>query len=121
MRHRDEAGFTLMETLVAFAIFSLAIVAILQSFSASSRAQVRAQASIESGELLARVMASAEARLDGPGEVQGEEGGLRWHLSIAPAGNDLLAITAQVEDGFGRNQSASTIRWRGELFPKEGL
>lgn len=118
MTKRNEAGFTLMETLVAFAIFSLAIVAILQSFSTSTRAQVRAGASIESGELLSRLLASVEARLDGPGEVTGQQDGLNWHLEIVPAGADLLAITAEVSDEFGRTQTASTLRWRGELFPE---
>ena len=59
-----QAGFTLVETLVAFAIFSLSSVAILQTYSTSSRSQARAQASVETSAQLAQLLASAEARFD---------------------------------------------------------
>lgn len=113
-----ESGFTLMETLVAFAIFSLSIVAILQSFSSSTRAQARSQATADAARLLGRVMSSAEARLDQPGEVSGMEGAVQWSLQIADASEGMLAVRAAVVDEFGRVQSAETLRWHDELFPE---
>ena len=113
-----ESGFTLMETLVAFAIFSLSIVAILQSFSSSTRAQARSQATADAARLLGRVMSSAEARLDEPGEVSGTEGAVQWSLQVTDASEGMLAVRAAVIDEFGRVQSAETLRWHDELFPE---
>ena len=119
-KRRTERGFTLMETLVAFAIFSLSVVAILQTYSLSSRSMARSQAAAETGELLARLLASAEARLRGAGTVQGSEADFAWSLTLEPAQNGLVRLTAIVTDPYGRETTATTLRWQGELFPEPG-
>lgn len=107
-----------METLVAFAIFSLSVVAILQTYSLSSKMQARAAIATETSELLYRLLASAEARLDGPGSLEGSENGYAWRLQVEPAGNGLVAVTAEVTDPLGRQETAMTLRWQGELFAR---
>ena len=118
MRGQGESGFTLMEVLVAFAIFSLSIIAVLQSYASSSRSKARSHASMDAGRLLSRLVSSVEARLDGPGSVSGVEGGLQWTLEVSPLSDNLLEIEAVVTDAFGRRQSAETMRWRAEIFPE---
>lgn len=115
----SEAGFTLMETLVAFAIFSLSVVAILQSYSLSARSQARAQASQETAEFLGQLMSTVEARLDAPGEVVGATPeGYEWRLRVEEPENGLCRITGIVTDTFGRQQMATTLRWKVEIFPR---
>lgn len=117
-----QAGFTLVETLVAFAIFSLSSVAILQTYSTSSRSQARAQASVETSAQLAQLLASAEARFETPGELTGEDvPGYPWSLSLMPRGPDLLELKATVHDPQGRATTATTLRWRAEIFPGEAV
>lgn len=105
-----------METLVAFAIFSLSVVAILQTYSLSSKMQARAQIATQTSELLYRLLASPEARLDGPGSIEGNEDGYAWRLRVEPANNGLVTVTADVTDPLGRQETAMTLRWQGELF-----
>ncbi|MEQ9316815.1 MAG: type II secretion system protein [Henriciella sp.] len=116
---RGEAGFTLMETLVAFAIFSLSVVAILQSYSLSTKSQVRAQASQDTAEFLGQLMSTVEARLDAPGETMGRTPeGYEWTLKVEEPEDGLCRITAVVTDMFGRQQTATTLRWKIEIFPQ---
>ena len=105
-----------METLIAFAIFSLSVVAIIESFSLSSKMQARAQAASETGDILSRLLATAEARLRKPGTLSGDENGYVWTLDVEPAGDGLILVSASVTDPFGRSQSATTLRWQGELM-----
>ncbi|MGB3625650.1 MAG: type II secretion system protein [Henriciella sp.] len=118
-QRRSDAGFTLMETLVAFAIFSLSVVAILQSYSLSSRSQVRAQASQQTAEFLGQLMSTVEARLDAPGETSGTTpDGYEWSLRVEEPEDGLCQITGVVTDTFGRRQTATTLRWKVEIFPR---
>lgn len=89
-RHRRAGGFTLLEIVVAFAIFAVAAAALFQSFSGGLRATEvgdrQAAAVLAARSLLERV------GMDVPlaaGEQSGRtEDGMAWRIAIAPA--DLL-------------------------------
>lgn len=104
------AGFTLMETLVALVVFSLASVAILDIFSRAARSQVRAGAIAEATSVAGRLIAEVEMA-DFFSEQQGiTESGLAWRLVQVPIGPRLLRVTVDVEDRAGRRLRAETVR-----------
>lgn len=80
-----ESGFSLLEVLVAFSILALSLGVLLQIFSSSVNASVRAEARVRAAML-------AETRLNSvgidiplePGETGGEDDdGRRWQVMIA--------------------------------------
>jgi len=119
-----EAGFTLLEVIVAIAIFAMSMALIFQVISASvgrvgdseqvSSARVLAQS------LIARVGRDIPTRL---GQVSGEQdGSLRWSLRQAPFRDGAssedqrliaLEVTSKVSWGrapFARSLEISTLR-----------
>ena len=83
---QGEAGFTLIEVLVAFAIVALVLAGIYQALAGAFRGENRAQ-------VQERVLALARAHLETigleqplePGETAGTyQTGLSWHLTVAP-------------------------------------
>jgi prepilin-type N-terminal cleavage/methylation domain-containing protein len=83
---QGEAGFTLIEVLVAFAIVALVLAGIYQALAGAYRGETRAQ-------VQERVLALARAHLEAigieqplePGETTGTyHTGLAWHLTVAP-------------------------------------
>ena len=83
---QGEAGFTLIEVLVAFAIVALVLAGIYQALAGAFRGENRAQ-------VQERVLALARAHLETigleqplePGETAGTyQAGLTWHLTVAP-------------------------------------
>jgi general secretion pathway protein I len=85
-----EAGFTLLEILVAFAILGLAAGAILSMFGSNIARIARS----ENQRLAVMAARSVMARAGGdialePGTRKGEmPGGIRWSMSVKPAGGD---------------------------------
>jgi len=120
-----EAGFTLLEVLVAFMILTLVVTACLQVYSRSAEAEARARWSEQAQALLRDRLAAFEALGLAPGQTQqGEAAGLRWSVSAGqPATANasvfseraLVWLTASVTDPAGGLHTASTVRWRGEL------
>ena len=89
-----DAGFTLLEVLVAFVIVSLATVALLEGGATGLRG-VGAAGRTEDAVALARSHLSAFDGLAAPAaeDLQGDEGeGFHWRLIVAPL--DSLAATA---------------------------
>jgi len=131
MRPRPEgdAGFTLLEVLVAFVILTLVVTACLQVYSRSAETEVRARWSERSQALLRDRLAAFETIGLQPGQSrQGETGdGLKWTISASQpiigngsAGSDraVIWITASVTDPAGITSTSSTARWRGEVMAK---
>lgn len=121
-----EAGFTLLEVLVAFVILTLVVTACLQVYSRSAETDVRARWSERAHTLLRDRLAAFETIGLGPGQTrQGETGdGLKWTVSASQPvignGNTrsdraVIWIVASVTDPTGATSTASTTRWRGEI------
>jgi Tfp pilus assembly protein PilV len=126
-RPDGEAGFTLLEVLVAFVILTLVVTACLQVYSRSAEAEVRAGWSERAHTLLRDRLAAFETIGLQPGQSrQGETGdGLRWTVSASQPiigdgnlGSDraVIWITASVTDPSGATSTSSTARWRGEVM-----
>lgn len=122
-----EAGFTLLEVLVAFVILTMVVTMCLQVFSTSTRAEASARWSEEAHVLLRDRIAAFETLELSPGhQTSGTAAnGMRWTLaastsagsgSSANTGRGVIWITATVTDPSGRTYAASTARWQGESF-----
>lgn len=85
MNRHKSGGFTLLEVLLAFVIFSLSFVIILEILSGSMRSTMRARTYTEAA-LLAQSLVDMVGT-DIPlieGDISGEApGGYNWHLSIS--------------------------------------
>ncbi len=128
-RPEGEAGFTLLEVLVAFVILTLVVTACLQVYSRSAEAEVRARWSERAHTLLRDRLAAFETIGLLPGQSQqGRTGdGLQWTVSASQpiigngnSGSDraVIWITASVTDPAGVTSTSSTARWRGEVMPE---
>lgn len=87
LSRRRDAGFTLVETLVAFVILSLSLMALFTAVSQAARGDWRAR-------MEAKALRIGRSRIDEAGLTlplragveEGRESGFRWRLSIAPYG-----------------------------------
>ena len=122
---RREAGFTLLEALIAFAIAALALAALLQGALTGLRAT---QAATRTEEALARArsrLAALEGAPIAPADRRGDDGGgFAWRLRVAPAatsgGLTLYDVTVAVgwrDGGTAREVRLETRR----LGPAAGL
>ncbi len=125
-RPEGEAGFTLLEVLVAFVILTLVVTACLQVYSRSAEAEVRARWSERAHILLRDRLAAFETIGLQPGQSQQgrTSDGLQWTVSASQpiigngnSGSDraVIWITASVTDPAGVTSTSSTARWRGEV------
>jgi general secretion pathway protein I len=106
-----EAGFTLLEALIAFAIAALALAALLQGALTGLRAT---QTATRTEEALARArsrLAALEAAPLAPADQRGDDGGgFAWRLRVAPeatsGGLTLYAVSVAVawRDGGTRRE-----------------
>jgi Tfp pilus assembly protein PilV len=128
-RPEGEAGFTLLEVLVAFVILTLVVTACLQVYSRSAEAEARARWSERSHALLRDRLAAFETIGLQPGQARrGQTGdGLTWTITasqpIIGNGNSasdraVIWITASVTDPAGVTSTSSTARWRGEVIAR---
>lgn len=118
MRADREAGFTLLEALIAFAILALALAALLQGTLSGLRAT---QLAARTEEALARArsrLAALEAAPVAAGDQRGEDGGgFAWRTRIVPAesagGLTLYAVSVAIgwkEGGTPREVRLETQR-----------
>src|SRR5215469_16136362 len=83
---RSEAGFTLLEVVVAAAIAALALVALFQSGSAglfTAGEAIRVEEAVDLAQ--SHLAAIADAGAIAPGETEGDDGGgYHWRLNARP-------------------------------------
>ena len=93
---REEAGFTLLEVLVAFAILAVALAGMLQAFGGGLDTVRRTQAANETWSaarsLLERV--GTELPLEAGQRSGTDESGLAWTVAIRPRKNALDQVKA---------------------------
>jgi general secretion pathway protein I len=120
MRQRGDAGFTLLEVLVAMVILSVAIVTFIQLASQGLRL-LRLSGEHQEAVMLADRLTRA-ADVSRESMDTGREGPYEWErrtrlvvvpLDLTPAGGDaprLLALSVAVKWGSGRSVEVSTLR-----------
>ncbi|MFC7739021.1 prepilin-type N-terminal cleavage/methylation domain-containing protein [Roseomonas sp. GCM10028921] len=122
MRPDRQAGFTLLEVLVAFLIAAMALAVLLHT---AVEGQIAAEAAARYQEGLSRArsrLAATEAVPLQPGDRQGEDGGgYRWRVRISllaegaparegPPAPALYSISVAVAWGSGRSVQLETRR-----------
>lgn len=120
MSHRRDAGFTLLEVLVALVILSVAIVTLIQLASQGLRL-LRVSGEHQEAVMLAdRLARAADTKREGLDS--GQEGPYQWERrtrlvavpdDLSPAGTEaprLLALSVAVKWGGGRSIEVATLR-----------
>lgn len=114
----DRNGFTLVEMLVALAVFSLAAMALLNLSGESTRSAQRVETRTLGGMVAENVaVEAAVAPALGEGESAGTSdlGGRRWQWTravTATADPDLLRIDVRVRDDEGQAADRTLFRRR---------
>ena len=80
---RGEAGFTLIEALVALAILGVALAAVLRAYGAGFSSAERAAMQTHALLLAESRLAEAMATMSEPGESRGDAGGYSWRLTAS--------------------------------------
>ena len=133
-RHSARRGFTLIEVLLAVAVLSLGLVAVVGSFGRSLDAMGTAVSAVEATgaleEMLWRVKADPETYLrQGAGSVEGYGDQVRWKIESRPdphgmqRGDPLHHVWVSVdwsEGGSRRSVGASTLVWLPAVSSGEG-
>jgi prepilin-type N-terminal cleavage/methylation domain-containing protein len=107
-----EDGFSLLETLVALTIMSLAGVVLLKGFGSQARAVVAASRVHNVVALMETLIDTASARDESSaGTVTHDAEGLAWTRTVQPIGDGLVRIEVSVGAGNGRTYHAQALRW----------
>ena len=116
-RSSAEAGFTLLEMLVALAIFSLAGLALVRLQAVSVRTAADLDTRVVAA-MVARNIAfermtdpTPPARGDSEGDVVNAGRSFHWKQTVEPAAPDgrLIAVTVKVTSGPGQSPAVLTI------------
>jgi general secretion pathway protein I len=114
-----QRGFTLMETLVALVIFSLASMALLELFSRSARAKAAHDSLIERTHRAQSLLVDLDLAPRFEPAQRGEDpDGTTWEVTMVPVGANLVRIDVTVTDRAGRQAHLQTLRLPGELGMK---
>jgi prepilin-type N-terminal cleavage/methylation domain-containing protein len=126
MQRRSDAGFTLIEVLVAFVLLALVVTACLNVYAGSARAEARARNADAAAAMIRERLGALETLNLRPGSAaEGQAGDMRWSVQVSPSdqGADSLQsarglawITVRVTDASGLTHTATTARWVGEAF-----
>jgi len=128
---RSEAGFTLLEVLVAFTILCVAVVAVIQGFAQGLRL-LRAAGEQQTAVLIADQKAR-EVIIPVEGREEGNEGGFDWERTIsivsapdltrtpASAKWHVFQIDVTVRWGDKRRLEVVTLRTSAEKAPPGGV
>ena len=129
MKRRSEAGFTLIEVLIAFVVLTMVVTACLNVYAGSARAEARAQQADAAAALIRERLGALETLNLRPGSgSEGQAGNMRWSIEVSPSNlgaesgqpeRGLAWIVVRVTDASGLVHSATTARWIGEAF-REG-
>lgn len=87
---RSDAGFTIIEVLIALAVVAISVVAIGSVMSTNTRGVLSLERHVALMQTTRMIMATkipARSAL-APGTISGEEGGYRWTIDIGPLGGD---------------------------------
>jgi general secretion pathway protein I len=89
-KERPDAGFTILEVLIALSIVAVAIVAIGSVMSTNTRGVRKLEGHVALVETAQAVMATAipPRQKLAPGTLSGELRDYRWQVDIAPVGGD---------------------------------
>jgi general secretion pathway protein I len=95
---RSDAGFTLLEALVALGVVAVSIVAIGSVVSTNSRGVKALENHVALMQSAQAVLATAipQRKELAPGALSGQVGDFRWRVDIGPVGGDWLAKGADV-------------------------
>lgn len=111
-----QRGFTLMETLVALVIFSLASMALLELYSGSARAQAAHESlMMRTARAEALLLEIDLARSYTPSRSGTDPDGVRWAVRMAQVTPQLVRIDIEVTDRAGRLAQLQTMRLPAEL------
>lgn len=114
----ERGGFTLVEMLVALAVFSLAAMALLNLSGESTRSAQRVETRTLGGMVAENVaVEAAVAPSLGEGEMSGQSdlGGRRWvwtRAVLSTSDTDLLRIDVRVRDEEGQAAERTLFRRR---------
>lgn len=113
---RRQRGFTLMETLVALVIFSLASMALLELYSRSARAKAAHDSMLERTALAETLLLEIDLeRTFNPSRTGTDPDGSTWEVTMTPVSPLLVRIDISVMDRAGRAARLQTLRLPGEL------
>jgi general secretion pathway protein I len=114
---RGDAGFTLLEALVAFVIAALALAVFYDGVVGGLRGTRRADATETALSLARSHLAALDATVLAPRVTEGLDGsGFRWRLSIKPAGAVPLGLANDADPVAGSAQAvlyavSVTVSW----------
>jgi len=124
---RRDAGFTIIEVLVALAIVAVSIVAIGRLMSTNARGVRKLEdhvALVQSAQTVMSTDIPDRSKLE-PGRLTGRNGDTRWQIDIGPVGSDWIVdkddvkwipelVKLRVRDATGATLDLETVR----LMPK---
>lgn len=110
-----DGGFSLLETLVALTIMSLAGVVLLKGLGSQARAVVAANRVHNVVALMETLIDTASAQDESSaGTVTNDAEGLVWTRTVQPIGDGLVRIEISVGAGNARRYHAEALRWSVE-------
>lgn len=116
-----QAGFTLMETLVAFSVFSMASVALLEVYARANETRIIADANSHLARRAASLLAEAELMAAHDPLSQGADAdGTSWRVEMTAVSARLVELEIHLTSPSGREAVFRTLRSREELGLEDG-
>ena len=106
-------GFSLIELLVALAVFALVVVALLNLSGGSTRSALRIENGVLAGIVAENLASEAQLGAEAPPAAQGNERlgdrQWRWQRSLEPAGAGLVRVRIAVFADDGQQVAAAEV------------